>query len=267
MLKRNWKLITVLVLSILLPMLVLNFGMVIPFFDSLSNADNSARLGFWGGYLGSIVAVIGVFWQVREEIKNNRKMELEKVRPIFLLDIMDGSEENKSGFTNSNIILLNTPAYLSIKFLKAMKFNDEKIISTLTNNALPFIQLKNISSNSMLAVNILLSWANEKNKENFFIGRIEQTSTISLVTSGTLEYYNQVVYHGQRVKDADLRRLEYFEIYYLTEHNEKIYYKYKINQGYDEPELIDQKSESKGDDFTKSEYKIHNRIENRRICI
>lgn len=79
--KDNWKTIGTIVLGLLLPMLIINFAMDLAPFDSLSNADDSAWLGFWGGYLGSIVAVGGVYWQVNREKEEN----IKAARPIFTI--------------------------------------------------------------------------------------------------------------------------------------------------------------------------------------
>lgn len=89
-LKDNWWKALIVLFG---PMIILDFMMDLPFVNSWSKADDSAWLGFWGGYLGSIVAVGGVFLQAKEELKNSKKLELEKARPIFLLNIMDGYEK------------------------------------------------------------------------------------------------------------------------------------------------------------------------------
>lgn len=258
-LKDNWWKALIVLFG---PMIILDFMMDLPFVNSWSKADDSAWLGFWGGYLGSIVAVGGVFLQAKEELKNSKKLELEKARPIFLLNIMDGYEKNISGIANSNTSFPEPPLYLSRAFIKAIKLNDKEIQEILTEYSLPSIQIKNVSSNSMLAVNILLSWKDDKNnKEEFFIGRIEDDSAVSLITLGTFRYYDHFIHHSRMIKNADLKKLEYLEIYYLTENEEKIYSKFEIRPGYEEPKLVRQRFEGRGDTFSKDEYKIHNRIE------
>lgn len=75
-LKDNWKAIGIMALGLLLPMLIINFAMDLALFDSLSNADDSAWLGFWGGYLGAIISIGGLYWQTNKQIKleiKNRK--------------------------------------------------------------------------------------------------------------------------------------------------------------------------------------------------
>lgn len=92
---------------------ILNFGWFL-------DADNGDWLGFWGGYLGAIVSVFGVYWSVNEQFKHEKKVqadqELKNTLPYF----------NMSGIkTTSNS---NTQ-------------EDYKTIFSTENDKLPIMQL------------------------------------------------------------------------------------------------------------------------------
>lgn len=49
------------------------------------NGDDGDWLGFWGGYLGTIITVAGVYWQVRKQRDNDKEADFREARPLFLL--------------------------------------------------------------------------------------------------------------------------------------------------------------------------------------
>lgn len=73
-----------------LPILVA-FAMDLPIFDSVSGS-NDGWLGFWGGYLGAIVAIGGVYWQVeeqRKEFQSNRTAQAKVAAGLTSITIKD----------------------------------------------------------------------------------------------------------------------------------------------------------------------------------
>lgn len=259
-LKHNWWKVLIALFG---PMIILDLTMDLSFVNSWSRADDSAWLGFWGGYLGSLISVGGVYWQVRKELANNNENQYKEARPIFMLNIMDGLRSWESGGPiDYNIMPVSLPAYVSKDCCIKCKYRfgwckDSSI-------ALPYIQLVNISENPMLAIKIDLIWSN-KSSESFYINRISSDSDISLVSTFTYRYYND--YHVNHIPQSkiELDKLEYIKIYYLTAQNEKTFMKFKVKEGYQIPTLIEKRLEGKGDSFSLDEYQIDNFVENKKI--
>lgn len=251
-------------LAILGPMLVINFLMDFGWFKSVGHGSDDGWLGFWGGYLGSIIAVSGVYWQVREEIRNGKMEQYKEARPIFMLDIMDNSKYcGKEGPINYNIKPVEFPAYISEKCCKECKYRFAWCNKDL-RMGLPYIQLKNISNNPMLAIKAKLIWENDT-EESFIVNRLDANSNMSLLNIYTYKYYCKTQLEkipALRIK-PDI--LEYVELYYLTSRNEKIFMKFKIYGGYKSPNLIEKKLEGKGDHFSLDEYQIDNSVESKKI--
>ncbi|NYA66039.1 hypothetical protein HZI56_02530, partial [Lactobacillus salivarius] len=49
--------------------------------------SNDSWLGFWGSYLGAIIAVVGVWWQTNKTIENEKELMFSNARPFFNLTI------------------------------------------------------------------------------------------------------------------------------------------------------------------------------------
>lgn len=57
-------------------------------------------LGFFGGYLGSIAAIIGVYWQVNKTERYEKKRNIEKTNPVFFLRYNRAMKENELVYYN-----------------------------------------------------------------------------------------------------------------------------------------------------------------------
>lgn len=51
-------------------------------FGIFNIGTNDGWLGFWGGYLGSIIAIGGVYWQVRKQIRFEESKQIPRLVPI-----------------------------------------------------------------------------------------------------------------------------------------------------------------------------------------
>ncbi|MBL1057015.1 hypothetical protein JEM51_11485 [Ligilactobacillus agilis] len=78
--RMGWWIIACLML---VPILV-GVGMLVPMLN-LSNGSNDGWLGFWGGYLGSIIAIAGVWWQTNKTIKNEKELMFSQKRPYIVI--------------------------------------------------------------------------------------------------------------------------------------------------------------------------------------
>ncbi|VDG18228.1 hypothetical protein [Lactobacillus plantarum] [Lactiplantibacillus mudanjiangensis] len=101
--KENWKFYLALigfglaVVAIPVAILYLMDGML----SNVSNGTDDGWLGFWGGYLGAIITILGVFIQIRlerkadnERIKAERVADLQKKSLESLLLIMNGINDS-----------------------------------------------------------------------------------------------------------------------------------------------------------------------------
>lgn len=259
-LKDNWWKVLIVLFG---PMIFLNFTMDLPFVNSWSKADDSAWLGFWGGYLGTIISVVGVYWQVHREIRNSKEIQYKDVRPIFTLDIIDGSKcSEKDGTIEYNVKPIEFPAYISRECCQICNYRFGWCADSTID--LPYVQLKNISDNPMLAIKVKLIWKN-KSEDSFNINRINGNSNISLLNAYTHRYYVAKEITQIPVARIKLSILEYIELYYLTSRNEKIFMKFKVNSGYKVPNLVEKRLEGKGDHFNLSEYQIDNSVESKKL--
>lgn len=261
--KANWWKVVLALLILLGPMVVLNFTMDLSFVNSRSKADDSAWLGFWGGYLGSIIAIGGVYWQVHREIHNSKEIQYKDVRPIFILDIMNGSKRNeKDEPIEYNTKPIEFPAYVSKNCCKLCSYRFGWCEDSSID--LPYIQLKNISDNPMLAIQIKLIW-NSCTKELFTINRLNANSNMSLLNTYTYKYYCETQIENIPPLNIKPDNPEYIELYYLTSRNEKTFMRFKINDGYEVPNIVEKKLEGKGDHFSQCEYQIDNSVESKKI--
>lgn len=250
-------------LALVVPMLIINFSMDFGWFKSVGHGSDDGWLGFWGGYLGAVVSIGGLYWQVHAEIRNSNEAQYKEARPIFILNIMDGTRRQKNnGSMDYNVLPIEPITYVSEECCKACNYSFGWCGDLIS---LPYIQLKNISERPMLAVKVNLIWADDSN-ELFNISRIDSDSNISLLNAFTYDYYHECTgKHPTSVMKIKLRELKYVKLYYLTSQNEKIFMKFKIKKGYRVPNLIEKKLEGKGDHFDPAEYQIDNFVESKKL--
>lgn len=258
---RKHSLLVILIVLAFIPVII-GLLMNTSCFDDISGS-NDGWLGFWGGYLGSIAAILGVYWQVHVEIQNNKENQYKEARPIFILNIMDGSMRyQKEEPTEYNIKPVELPAYISKECCK--KCNYRFAWCQDSSIDLPYVQLRNISEKPMLAIKVKLIWANNLN-ESFNISRLNPNSSFSLIHSFAYRYYCNFYIMNIAQHKISLDELSYVELHYLTAQNEKIFMKFKIKEMYKSPDLVERRLEGKGDFFSVDEYQIDNFVESVRI--
>lgn len=85
---------------LLIPLVVQFFLWVTSALNIFVTASNDGWLGFWGSYLGSIVAIGGVYWQVNRQSRQDRiaqrksfqfeiNQSAKQCRPRFILQVVD----------------------------------------------------------------------------------------------------------------------------------------------------------------------------------
>lgn len=193
-------------------------------------ATNGEWLGFWGGYLGSIIVIGGVYWQVNRQIKVEKENQFRQFRPFFLLT-QEQVEVKKSVYS-----LMITKPGSSEEFADLTdKGYVNKQLKLTQNETLTLLEINNVSNKDMYAVKIFVTdnldvqFINDFNK---FVSLDEMTeyqkniynSGISIDKIGANEKaYFVVNNHGTEVKQA--------WVWYITEIREsvKLYFRSDVD--------------------------------------
>lgn len=234
-LKDNWKAIGLIVLGLLLPMLILNFAMDSTPFDSLSNADDSAWLGFWGGYLGAVLSIGGLYWQTSKQIKletknrkeaisrqdqqiqqqeSNRKEDIERQRDQYY-------NEARAIFTisTSNEVERSQNAH------NYMSRQCEDESSELghnwpsNTNVLPLIKIDNLSDSPMLVVKVIFYKNDKITADTFFINRINNGEPATLISTFSASWYKK--YREKKGEDY-WGNISKIKVFYTTSKGEQV---------------------------------------------
>lgn len=124
---KKFKIILTGICIVLLIMIIINFGMNWWIFDELGNGSDDGWLGFWGGFLGAILAVVGVWWQTNKTIKNEKELMFSQKRPYIILQELSADKVDEVyGISNCN--LKDKFQILVIKNLSNQPFFSVKIV-------------------------------------------------------------------------------------------------------------------------------------------
>lgn len=103
---------------------------------------NDGWLGFWGGYLGAIIAIVGVYWSVTEQLKSDKEGSYRIERPFFILSFKD-----------------------SLDYSSETYISDAVSASECEYNIL---NINNVSSKDMYAVKIFVENSDVKDFKQYF---------------------------------------------------------------------------------------------------
>ena len=124
---KKFKIILTGICIVLLIMIIINFGMNWWIFDELGNGSDDGWLGFWGGFLGAILAVVGVWWQTNKTIKNEKELMFSQKRPYIILQELSADKVDEI-YGISNCDLKDKFQILVIKNLSNQPFFSVKIV-------------------------------------------------------------------------------------------------------------------------------------------
>lgn len=208
--------------ALFIPMLVLNFGMDLPWFDSLSNADDAAWLGFWGGYLGAIVSIGGLYWQTNKQIKIESRNHNEDItrqrdqyynesRVIFMINMSEGIDYKQASHN-----------YMS-KECKEIDINLGPNWPS-KKKRMPVLQINNFSDNPMLAVKVLVFNQHNRISDTFHISRIEKAQASTLITTFSANWFEKSIgssanYLGKYDPNDYISKIK---LYYTTNKGEQV---------------------------------------------
>lgn len=241
----NRKAIGIIALGLLLPMLILNFTMDSTPFDSLSNADDSAWLGFWGGYLGAIVSIGGLYWQTNKQIKHERQKQNNEIE-LQNEQIARQEKERKEDIEREKEqYYMESRPFFSIE-IKEIQPNNESYItdlfalkdplakfSTTTNFGMV---IHNFAEKPMMAVRIKMYPFDTENfnEEVVKINRIDKNSSVQIESHALACLYSHIPHkflpQMKRLNEALPARIE---VSLYTERYERIRKFYRIDSKYD----------------------------------
>ncbi|WP_056978146.1 hypothetical protein [Lentilactobacillus senioris] len=185
--KKYWKigLLFSFIGFVIIPFLVL-LGEHFLNFGWFSEADNGAWLGFWGGYLGAILSIGGVYWSLKVQIENNnelfrkqlnedRRRIRENDRPDFLIQFDVFDVNSVEDFHN---VIINNHSRQTDNFLKTNKKlgKHEKLF-------LSSLKIENTSDKD--ATNISVELINNSDGIHPFIERVQ----IPIIRAHNYIYY------------------------------------------------------------------------------
>lgn len=217
LLGRYWLPLLISIILIIIP-IILAILLNTSFFDGVVGS-NDGWLGFWGGYLGAIFAVGGVYLQIEKE----KRIALKNSRPVFAI-LYDQ--------TVPQSINLKIRSFVSQKFY----INNVKHISgkkdefgNLLDLGYP-IKIENPSTNPMLFVNITVkykdSFNNHSDMEYFSISRIDAKDTVQCIPF----IYG---YKGRKITNKSGKEMNKFtpivknlDIDFTTSKGERMFYHY-----------------------------------------
>ncbi|WP_025082914.1 hypothetical protein [Latilactobacillus fuchuensis] len=187
------------VVLVLAPIVMSNLMEIYPF--NKVPGENSDWFAFLGGYLGAILTVGGVYYQISSENKNNEKLEFRKSRPYFAITIK-GKYDTLSDvyFKNEkdkNNALKNITAYEASGAMR-IRYHDDKCV-----------RIQNASTHHAFSLQVKIECENEENIFRIQYIKPYQEIYFSVNTDGIMSVELTFL--------SELREKE--RIYFLSENN------------------------------------------------
>lgn len=192
--------------------------------------SNSDWFSFLGGYVGAIITIGGVYWQVRKQTVADKEADFREARPLFLISVVD-EKENKDAIYYGNI---DHPNYYELT----------SVLEKVDNESFKQIKIRNISEKAMSAVRIVMKW-NDDTNESINIETIDAKKENRILDKKTLELMYLKRMHDNRIVSYGYNKLNEVEVYFHTPIREKI----KLVFEYKDGKLVYKKKylENKGD--------------------
>ncbi|USZ61391.1 hypothetical protein NHN12_03095 [Lactiplantibacillus plantarum] len=193
-------------------------------FANLNSPDWDGWLGFFGSIFGSIIAILGVYWQVsvqakkakedakqqqdllRKQLNNEKENQYRQARPFFIVskELIDPQERNKE----------------SISCIYSTFYRSEVPYSIL---GLTHIVINNVSKRDMYAVKVLVSTSTDDNFKQEF----QKYSSAAALKSD--EFYKSCISIDKIAANEKVgllfdhyNEIEQVWIWYITEMRESI---------------------------------------------
>jgi len=181
------------------------------FHANLSFGSPGDWLGFWGGYLGAIVAIGGVYWQVNRTIKNDREQMFSQSRPFFILKMEDTcSKEISYYFYNYDV--------------DGVSLGIKQVIGD--GQTIPCFVINNVSQKNMMAVKVVLEHSGEDNT-CVYIDKILAGSKVKLLPKAISDSLIGCMSLDKVTSDV-ISKGDKIRIYFTTEVREKVKLEFEV---------------------------------------
>lgn len=172
----------VLVFLILIPLVVsiiVYHSFIIIF--SPEGQERSDVLNFWGTYLGALLAVGGIYWQVRSEFKHNKEIQLKSTLPFFYIR----HKEKAIWFGKRYFLTFATGDSLDSKKDDLGERVDEYIKEKRQGNSVPVpagavLSISNISPNKIYLVKINLKYTNNTSN-TYYLFKMNEDEEVKIL--------------------------------------------------------------------------------------
>lgn len=204
--KHWWAKVSIAIIVVFgLPMLLAK-GMEWGAFKNIPGS-NSDWFSFLGGYVGAIITIGGVYWQVRKQTVADKEADFRKARPLFLISIVNEEEKNNVSYYGN----------LSFWLYHELK----KVLSKVKEEKFKQIKIHNISEETMNAVKVVIKW-NDNIEDTVKIETITGHEECRIITKKSLDkmYYKRE--HDQKEVSSGYDSLKEVDVYFHTPIREKI---------------------------------------------
>lgn len=178
--------------------------------------SNSDWFSFLGGYVGAIITIGGVYWQVRKQTVADKEADFREARPLFLISIVDEKEKSSATYYGN----ANDSSFYKL---------DNLLLKVYQENFKHF-RIRNISEKTMSAVKIVIKW-NDSSEDTISIETIKSQDECRLIDNKSL---NQMMYKQQGIpRDVgiELDSLKEVEVYFHTPIREKVKLVFEYKDG------------------------------------
>ncbi|MCW6134474.1 hypothetical protein [Lactiplantibacillus plantarum] len=154
------------------------FIYLVSLFTRLSPADWNGWLGFFGSLLGSIIAILGVYWQAtkqnklsQKQLNNEKESQYRQARPFFLVsqenvnfrNLLIDEFEKKQMMEESDYVttVMNLDAWGKYNVYLTEDIDSDLVYEQSIN----YLVIRNVSTKNMYAVRVFVSSAKNNDKK------------------------------------------------------------------------------------------------------
>ncbi|MGF7436775.1 hypothetical protein [Lentilactobacillus senioris] len=114
--------------------------------EGTSIGSKDGWLGFWGGYLGAIISILGVYWSVTRTMNTEKENDFSQSRPFFVVQLKEEEFEKGKRYWFHDKDNINELTFENFPNLFS-KDNDSKKI--------PILSIQNLSTKRLMAVQLI----------------------------------------------------------------------------------------------------------------
>lgn len=275
--KKLFDFLKILIFSLIvffLPQIIAK-GMNWPFFKNVSGSE-SDWFSFLGGYLGAIITIIGVYWQVNKQSKDSKeqlKSQFEVTRKQ--LDEQIAADKEASFREARPLFILSFKEMIPVKSDEVPIYFPWQVDPRIaTGDTVQFINIKNVSENAMAGVKINL-FKEDRIVDEIMISCIRGYSECLIIDNRTLESIGRyggnlekTPHQATYYKRFKMQELDRIEVYFTTPIREKIKLTFVVRDEIPEYEkesrLIENKRDNpdieKLDSYTLDNFQESNKV-------